>query len=123
MDNIDTKAFSAKADGILKKISNLILEEIEDVEDENTIPLLLLVLTKLSANLLLGFQKAADDDVDVTEQFIKYVRELMPILEREWEIQAKEEQIQNIKERIAELERKRDDIIMNMFVKNDGQLN
>ncbi len=123
MDNIDTKAFSAKADGILKKISNLILDEIEDVEDENTIPLLLLVLTKLSANLLLGFQKASDADVDVTEQFIKYVRELMPILEREWEIQAKEEQIQNIKDRIAELEQKRDDIIMNMFAKSDGQLN
>ncbi len=123
MDNIDTKAFSAKADGILKKISNVILDEIEDVEDENTIPLLLLVLTKLSANLLLGFQKAADDDVDVTEQFIKYVRELMPILEREWEIQATEEQIKVTKERIAELEQKSADIVMNMFIKNDGKLN
>ncbi len=47
----------------------------------------------------------------------------MPILERDWEIQANEKQIQDIKERIAELEQKRDDFIMNMFVKNDGQLN
>ncbi len=47
----------------------------------------------------------------------------MPILERDWEIQATEEQIKETKERIAELEPKSADIVMNMFIKNDGKLN
>jgi len=47
----------------------------------------------------------------------------MPILEREWEIQACQEKIRDNNERIAELEQKSADIIMNMFIKNDGQLN
>ncbi len=121
MDNIKIEAFSAKADDILKKISNVILDEIEDVEDENTIPLLLLVLTKLSANLLFGFQKSTD--VDVTEKFINGIKELIPILEREWEIQAKDVKIQYIKDRIAELEKKRDNITTNTFIKDDDLLN
>ncbi|MCR4603757.1 MAG: hypothetical protein K5683_09560 [Prevotella sp.] len=123
MDEIDIKDFSAKADGILKKMGDLVLDEIDKVDDEITLPLLLYVLTKFSANLLLGLKKSSEDDVDIAEYFFKSVRELMPILERNLIIQSNKEEIEDIKEEIAELKQKRDETIMTMFLKNDGLLN
>ncbi len=119
MNKAERKDFMDRANSIVEKLANVLLEE---EEQDCTVPMILYVTAKFTAGLLLGLEEQSVEG-DIADEYTKAVKELMAIMGKDKKIEAIENEIRVNKQRIAELERKQEDVLRTMFNDYDGKGN
>jgi len=119
MNKAERKDFMDRANSIVEKLANVLLEE---EEQDCTVPMILYVTAKFTAGLLLGLEEQGVEG-DIADEYTKAVKELMAIMGKDKKIEAIENEIRVNKQRIAELERKQEDVLRTMFNDYDGKGN
>ena len=98
----DVEEFLDRADKMLDRLTKALLDE---KDDKTTVPLMMYVAAKFTAELLLGIQETLLD-VNIADEYTKSVKELMATMGKDLRVQSIKNNIEENKKVIEETEAK-----------------
>lgn len=117
MNKKERKEFMQEADRLIEKLANVLIEE---GDKEYSMPFYLYVTAKFTASLLLGLQEEGNQ-IDISDEYTKAVKELMAILGKDMKIQSIKNKIKENEEEIARIKLRQEDLLRNIFKDYDGK--